>query len=101
MSQTDGLDELSTALWAVKVEHVLYHDCIHISLRGDEGHMEVKAWSGHPTSVSLTVRGHWMDLGEIEGDLATHAQAIAQRLTLQLRQHGVESVTAKAVPRET
>jgi hypothetical protein len=96
MSHVDGLDELSAALWAGEVAHVLYHDCIHISLRDDEGHMEVRAWSGHLPSVSLTVRGQWMDLGEIEEDLATHAQAIAQRLTLQLRQRGVEPVIRQA-----
>ncbi|MCY4745154.1 hypothetical protein NYO99_09245 [Pelomonas sp. UHG3] len=92
MPHADGLDELSAALRAGEVVHVLHHDCIHLPLRDDAGHLEVKVWAGHPPSVSLTVRGQWMDLGEIEEDLATHAQAIAQRLTLQLRQRGVEPV---------
>ncbi len=95
MSHGDGLDELSAALKADGVEHTLYHDCIHIPLRDTEGHVEVKAWSGKPHSVSLTVRDHWMDLGKINDDLAVRPQLVARRLQLQMRQNGVEPVNLK------
>jgi hypothetical protein len=95
MSHGDGLDELSAALTAGGVEHVLYHDCIHISLLETEGHLEVKAWRGHPHSVSLTVRGEWVDLGEIKENLAFHSQFVVQRVVEQMRRSGVEPVKIK------
>ena len=90
MSHGDGLDELSAALTAGGVQHALYHDCIHISLRDREGHVEVKFWSGRPYSVSLTVQGEWSDLGEFTEDLSIHSERVVQRLLQQMRQRGVE-----------
>lgn len=96
MAHGDGLDELSAALTARGIAHVLYHDCIHISLHDQDGHVEIKSWVGHNCSVSLTVGGLWTDLGEIEEDVGTSSDTIVPRLIQQMANCGVEPAsTAK------
>lgn len=89
MSQIDGLDELSAALRAARVEHALYHDCIWITLPHLQGHVEVKSWSHQGRTAQLSVDGQWFSLSSGDGDFDGPPEAVIARVAERLSERGL------------
>ncbi len=53
MQSPDGLDELHAVLVAAGVQSLLFHDCIHIPLQFQDGHVEIRAPLGAKRSAQI------------------------------------------------
>jgi hypothetical protein len=89
MPHSDGLDELSTALHSAGVHHALYHDCIWITLPGNQGNVEVKAWPHQSRTAQLAVNREWVSLSEVEGEFDVPPEEVIARITEKLSKRGL------------
>jgi len=91
MSLDDGLEELSAALTVAGVSNVLYHDCIHIPLAGENAMVEVKSWIGGQRSVQLFRGRECLNLVSAVGEFECEPHEVAARLLQRLAELGVET----------
>jgi hypothetical protein len=89
MSHTDGLEELSTALRAVGVEHALYHDCIWIKLPQHQGNVEIKAWPHQGRTAQLELNRQWFSMSEVEGEFDGPPGEVISRVAEKLAERGL------------
>ncbi len=68
----DVIDAISLALNDAAIEHGCFHDCIHVSLPGGFGVMEIKAWPDGDHSIQL-----------LDGDFHTHLDLLAGDCNLE------------------
>ncbi|MDC6170816.1 hypothetical protein [Paucibacter sp. XJ19-41] len=66
------IGEICSALSNAAIEHGCFHDCVHVSLPGGFGSLEIKAWSDGDHSIQL-----------LDGDFHTHLDLLADEYKLE------------------